>query len=233
MPFAQISEQPLSIVNESHSRVRIIMWIQPRGRVMRLTVLYILVMTLAACSSTTIITSDPAEVEVYLRRPNVDEKKALGTTPLELSGTQIAEKTNIRPSSGAYYEIIAEKKGYQPQRVLVPASRFNTSKTEVHLKLRPGEDAGLQASDIVEYLFNAQKFAQMKEFERAQMEVEKALKVNKKFIRAISMRGTIYYMQGRYNDSLQWFEKALELDPKFEDAVKMIAHIRKKAKVGR
>ena len=65
---------------------------------------------------------------------------------------------------------------------------------------------------------------------RAQIETDKALEVDPKFVRSLSMKGSLYYMQKNYNEAVAWFEKALAVDNSFEEAVKMIAKIKQERK---
>ena len=99
--------------------------------------------------------------------------------------------------------------------------------TTVLAKLKPGAEEGRVANVLLQHLFNAQKLANDADFERAQIEIDKALELDPKFVRAMSLKGSILFLQKKYEESLSWFEKALTLEPQFSDAIKMSSQIRK------
>lgn len=179
------------------------------------------------CASKFIVKSEPTEAEVFIRNYGSDEKKSLGKTPISLSQAELQEKTKIDPSSGEFFELIVEMKDYQTERMLIPSSRLGHLETTVYSKLKSGQNESRIAQALLQHLFNAQKLANQQEFERAQIELDKALEMDESFTRAMSLRGSIYFLQKRYDESLKWFEKALSVDPKFDDSLKMITQIRK------
>ncbi len=82
------------------------------------------------------------------------------------------------------------------------------------------------ASDIVNRLFLAQKFAIAKQFERALIEIDKILSQFPTFARALSMKGSIYLAQQNYAESIKWYDEALKSDPQMEDTVRLAARAR-------
>ncbi len=121
-----------------------------------------------------------------------------------------------------------EKEGFLSERYVLPTSRFATFSTQLDIKLKEGTDARefKIAEDVLNQFFLAQKFTLNKEFDRALVEVDKILAKAPTFARALSMRGSIYFVQKKYSESLKWYEAALQNDPKMEDTVKMIARIK-------
>ncbi len=183
---------------------------------------------IAGCSSKLIVRSDPTDAEVFTRSPGAQEKNPIGKTPLEISTSDLERQTKISSSSGDYFELIVEKPNFQTDRILVPASRLGSMKTVISAKLIPGAKEGSIASALVQNLFNAQTFLSHGEYERALIEVDKAIALDPNFARAYSMKGSIYFLQHNYAESLTWYEKALQKDPQIEDAIKMISFIKKK-----
>jgi tetratricopeptide (TPR) repeat protein len=182
---------------------------------------------LVGCAPKLTVKSDPPEASVFFRSYGTEDKKLIGKTPLSLSLSEVQNQTKINPSSGEFFELILEKKDFQTERVLVPGGRMGHIETTVLAKLKPGQAEGRLAQILLQHLFNAQKLANDREFERAQMEIDKALEIDPSFTRAMSLRGSILFVQQKYEDSLKWFEKALTADPQFEDAIKMISQIKK------
>lgn len=186
---------------------------------------------LSGCGSALIVTSEPSSAKIFIRAQGGVDRVELGQTPLEMRTSELQEKAKINSNSGEYRELIIEAEGFESQKLFLPPARFTTLETKIFAKLEPAKPAETAVGEqMVQHLFNAQQFAQASDFEKAQVELDSALKVHPKFVRALSMRGTVYYLQGNFLESLKWFEKALEVDPQYQDAVKMIAAIREKLK---
>ncbi len=191
-------------------------------------VVYTFIIQLGACSSKLIMKSEPSDVRVSIAVAGSSEYKVVGKTPLELKDTQLTEILKIDPAAGVYYEAILEKDGFDKERILVPAARFMPMETVIDVKMKQGQQEMRLASQIVQYLLNAQRFATNKEYERAQIEVDKVFAIDPKFTRAMTMRASIFFIQEKYEESLNWYEKAFALDDRLEDAVLMISELKKK-----
>lgn len=193
---------------------------------MKIGMFYCSLWLLTSCASRLVVTSEPADAKVYVRTPGTTEKVDLGQTPMEMKTTQLQEKSRLQNNSGEYRELIVEKEGFKSQILFLPVARFANIETKVFAKLEPLPPTQPEvAEQLVQHLFNAQQFAQTSAFDRAQVELDAALKIYPKFTRALSMRGTLYYLQKNYVESLKWYEKALEVDPQYQDAVKMITRL--------
>lgn len=191
------------------------------------TSLFILTLT-SGCGSSLVVRSEPGDARVSIMQAGSRDAKEIGKTPVEITDKAISEIIKIDPNSGDYYELVIAKEGYEPEQLMVPAARFVPMTTYIDVKLRSGSSEMRLASQMVQLLLNAQKFAQKAEYERAQVELDKALEIDPKFARAMTMRGSIYYLQSRYQDALTWYEKALSVDSKTEEAVRMISEIKKR-----
>lgn len=188
---------------------------------------FVMVFVFVGCATSKIvIKSEPSESEVYVRAVGSEEKKTIGKTPLTTSYSEIREATKIDPASGEFFELVIEKDDFQAQRLLIPAARMGHVETIVLAKLKSSESEGKTVHRLLQHLFNAQKLANDREYERAQLELDKAFAIDAKFARGMSLRGSILFIQQKYEDSLKWFQKALDTDPQFEDAVKMISQIK-------
>lgn len=188
--------------------------------------------SLVACSSTLKVQSDPTGAEAFIRQQNGTEKKPIGKTPIEIPFTELYQKAGGSASEGEYLVLTLENKDFETKEVLIPPHTFGNQTSLVQVKMQSSKDA-VNASQILTRLHNAQKFAQSAQFERAHIETDKALEVDSQFVRAISLKGSIYYLQKNYSEALKWFEKALTIDPSFDEAVKMIAKIKQEAGQGK
>lgn len=187
----------------------------------------ILLFFLSGCASNFIVKSDPSEADVYVKTTGRDEEISLGKTPLSLPLEELQQKVRIDSASGEYFDLIVKKKDYQTKTLAVPASRMGHRETLVAVKLKQGQDDSKTVSLLLQHLFNAQKLANERSFEKAQSEIDKALAIDPTFSRAMSLRGSIFFVQKQYKEALTWFGKALDADPQFEDAIKMITYIKK------
>lgn len=186
--------------------------------------LVLLSAALSGCASVFTVKTDPVEADIHVV-DSKGEKKSLGKGPLQMTTADLNAVLGDEVASGEYFTVEVSKAGYTAERFLVPAARFGTLVTSLDVKLTAGKDQRL-AKDILEHLFLAQKLANSGQFERAQIELDKVLAGAPDFSRALSMRGSIYYVQKNYAESLKWYEAALAADPRMEDAVQMTARIR-------
>jgi tetratricopeptide (TPR) repeat protein len=184
---------------------------------------------LVACSSKLKIQSEPSDIEVFVSQQNSAQKKSLGKTTIEITYSDLSEKIRGTQNSGEFVYMSFESKDFDIEKVLLPSRPFGLTSTQIFVKLTPLKDVS-QARDILQKLHNAQKFAQAGQFDRALVDIDKVLEVDPNFIRALSLKGSVYYLQKNYDEALKWFEKALALDGSFEEAVKMIAKIKEEKK---
>lgn len=188
---------------------------------------FLMTLVFAGCATSRIVVkSEPSESEVYVRAAGSEEKKSIGKTPITMSFSELKEATKIDPASGEFFELVVEKSDFQPERFLIPAARMGHAETIVLAKLKSSEGEGKTVHRLLQHLFNAQKLANDREYERAQLELDKAFAIDAKFTRGMSLRGSIFFVQQKYEESLKWFQRALDTDPQFEDAVKMISQIK-------
>lgn len=192
---------------------------------LQIAILWILV--LLGCTPSLTIRSDPSEAIVNVSLPN-GQKKELGKTPFDISYTEIEKVLPLSALTGEMIPLLFEKKEFESMTVMVPASHFGMLSTSVLSKMKPMQDSTLSATQLLQYLHNTQKFVNSGNFQRGLEEIDKAIEKDPKFIRALSMKASIYFVQKKWDDSLIWYEKALSLDNSFDEAIKMIAEIKKK-----
>jgi tetratricopeptide (TPR) repeat protein len=185
-------------------------------------------LTLFGCSTAVVVVkSEPSDAEVSTREPRSGARKSLGKTPLRIDSENLFNlPSSLATSDGTFVELIINKEGYESGHYFVPTEALARKEVDLDIKLFPGAQEDGVARNLLEALFSAQRFAELGEFEHAQAEVDKALGMSPGFPRAYTMRGSIFYLQKRYADALKAYEQALVLDPKMEEAMRMIAQIR-------
>jgi tetratricopeptide (TPR) repeat protein len=190
--------------------------------------LLILLLAITGCSSTFEVLSTPAQADVSYMDPKTQEKKSLGQTPLSIPMSQIEDALGEKGAEGAsFISIVVEKAGHQTQSIAIPRSSFGTMVMSLDVKLKEGDDkiqVG-KADDILKRFFLAQRFTNNKEYQRALSEIDRIIEIAPGFARAYSMKGSIYFVQKNFAESLKWYEQAVKLDPQMEEAVKMIARV--------
>jgi tetratricopeptide (TPR) repeat protein len=179
------------------------------------------------CSQKLRVKSDPPDAEVYVRAVGKKDKTFLGRTPLEISTSEFKSKSHQDISDGSYVELVFEKKDFMTEKLLLPATRFNTLSTEVFTKLRGGVEESSFASQMVHHLQHAQSFVDQNDLDRALNELDQALAYDDHFAMALSLKGSVLYLQKRYSESLSYFEKALKYDERLDEAVRMIGKIKR------
>lgn len=172
--------------------------------------------------------TEPPGVEVALRIRGAEKFEPLGQTPLEITTKQIEDKVRMSVNSGELVELQFNKKGYRTEYLVLPPSRMVTVQTDLKVKMIEGAREGEIADTLLTLVDNSQKFAQNRDFDRALIEIDKAISMNANFIKAYNLKGTFYYLKNDLANSLLNFEKALSLDPKNQEALKMINFLKKK-----
>lgn len=175
------------------------------------------------------VQSTPPSAQVFASQQSSKDRKLIGTTPLEISFKDLYEKVGSSPSNGEYLVLTLESTTLEPERIMLPPVTFGASAMNIKVQLSPKQDVK-KTESILQRLHNAQKFAQAGQLERALIETDKALEVDPQYVRSVSMKGSIFYMQKNYDEATKWFEKALAIDATFDQAVKMITRIKEERK---
>jgi tetratricopeptide (TPR) repeat protein len=184
---------------------------------------------LLGCSSKFKIESEPSEAQVYVINSESEERKAIGKTPLEMPTEEFENK--VKSDSGEdFFTLEVAKDGFVSRKFTLPYSGTGTLMNALNIKLKQGENKEEQvaeAEELIKKLFLAQKFALSSQHERALIELDKLIEKYPKFSRALSMKGSIYFAQKKYSESLKWYEEAIKVDPQMEETIKMAAKVRK------
>lgn len=194
---------------------------------MRIFAVPILLTLCAACAGPKIrVESNPEGADVYLASPKSLDRKLMGKTPLEINVDQAHEMVQVLPSSREYVRLIAEYKDHDTKELLIPIGTFGVIDTSVRIKLDPSKPKSDNSRLVVQYLVNAQELINRGDFDRADLEIEKAIQLEGLNPWAFSMRGHIYLLKKDYKKSLAAFEKAIEVDPSNEILLEKIVKTR-------
>lgn len=190
--------------------------------------IFIFLVLTTSCSSKFVVVSDPPQAEVFVVDAKTGEKKTIGKTPIEMPVEDVKKTVANQPTAGEFYNILVEKPGFETQTFNVPSGQFTTLITSLDVKLKEGKSQAefRLAKEILDNIFLAQRFANLSQFERAHIELDKVINQFPTFSRALSMRASVFYAQKNYQESLKWYEQALAYDPNLEEAVKMTAKVR-------
>lgn len=189
-------------------------------------IILFLILSLIGCTPSITIKSEPSEANIFARVPGQTEKVSIGKSPLTFTVKELDSTLRMSPASGDFVEFIIEKDSFQTKSLMVPPSRLLTIETLIAVKLDSGNDQTKMADNLIQYIINSQKFINSKDFERAHIELDKALEVSPKFTKALFLKAQNYFLQGNYQKSLELFERANLLEPGNDDVIKMITHIR-------
>jgi len=193
-------------------------------------ILIVVIGTITGCTSFFVAESNPGQTEIFYITQKSGEKKPLGITPLQIPMLDFKTKISEDLQPGEFYKLRFEKKGFQSEEYLIPVSRFGTLTTKITVILKENKNNSAeeekQAKSLIDRLFTAQRLAQLKEFERAQIELDKILTDHPQFTRAMTMRAAIYFAQNNIPESVKWYEEALKIEPQMEDILKILAKIK-------
>lgn len=180
------------------------------------------------------ITSEPDNVEVFLVSKEDNEKKSLGQTPIIKTKKEMSELLDKEMASGGMIQLHFEKDGYNEKDFWIPSTAGGNLGINVEVKMEEGVSSfeyAKSADQIIDKLFLAQNLARTQQFERALIEIDKLIEKFPKLTRALSMKGAILYASSSFRESLEAYEKALDLNPELKTALEMSSKIRKQLKM--
>lgn len=191
--------------------------------------LMLLIVFTFGCSAKLIIQSEPSQANIFV---NVEGRTApikIGQTPLEVTEVQLAETLKLTPESSQWIEFSFEKKDFLNRKVMLPSNRWGESTKIIKINLPPSADQTTVAKKIINYFFNAKKFAETKQYDQAHSEIDKILEIDSKFSQAITMKAGIYFLQEKMEDAKKLYKDALTIDPASTDAIQMLERIQNKS----
>lgn len=181
------------------------------------------------CANKIVVQSDPPQAEVFARVEGKKDRVSIGTTPVEISESQLAEKLNLSADSTQWVQLVLEKKEYTTREVLIPSNRWGETSKIIKLSLPQNPDKSTVVNEMLSYYFNAKKFAETKQFDQAHSEIDKILALDEKNVRAINMKAGIFFLEGKFDAAKKLYREALTLDPTSSDAIKMLEKIQNRS----
>ena len=176
------------------------------------------------------IVTEPPDVEIYAGQRDTENPVLLGNSPLELTESEVSDRINIDPDKFSFLEISLKKFGYETEKIWLPSRGWDTQHVTVKVQMKESGAKGGKLDLVLQYILNAQKFAEARQYEQAHISLDEALKIAPRFARATSMKAAVFYLQKSYDKSRQWYQKTLEIDPSHGEAVKMLDQISKKTR---
>jgi tetratricopeptide (TPR) repeat protein len=151
------------------------------------------------------VTSQPPGADIFVVESNNSQPKSLGKTPFEGSVSEIAES-----SGGGPVVIQVKMPGFLLQSFLVPTLGGEYA---IDAKLERNSAASYEdVNKIVNHAFLAERHILQKQYDEALKTADKLLLINDNVSIAYQVRGTVYYVQGKFNESRLALLRALELD---------------------
>lgn len=195
---------------------------------MKTNVFLILFFLLSGCTSKLIIQSTPQQADIFVAIEGKADRVKLGQTPMEITETQLAEMLKITPESSQWIEFTFEKKDFLTRNMMLPSNRWGEATKTLKVNLSPAPEQTTIVRKMINYFFNAKKFAESKQFEQAHSEIDKILEIDSKSSQAMTMKAGIFFLQGRLDESKKLYTEALALDPSSTDAIQMLEKIQNK-----
>ena len=176
----------------------------------------------------------PEKAEVVIVAKADAAPKVIGEAPFEKEEKELKKAVGkLNPKDG-FVELRVRKQGYRTKSLWVPVTSSGSLRSTLKVTLEKDE-AGIAnfetVEEILDQMFLAQKFARLKQYERALIEIDRVLKKFPDFARALTLQGSIYFANGDFKNSLSSYEKALQADPKFDHALEMVSKVRKQLKL--
>jgi tetratricopeptide (TPR) repeat protein len=189
---------------------------------------YVVFLFTCACASKLTLQSEPSDAEVSISVAGKVDKAKAGKTPVELTENQLQQMLQVTPDKAALLEITIEKKDFETRTILFPSNRWGELSKTIKIQLTPRTEASDTVRVMLRHLFNGKKFAESRQYDQAQMELDKALALDSKLAQAMSMKAGVYYLQNNFVEAETWYKKALEAEPSFSEAIQMLEKLKNK-----
>jgi hypothetical protein len=198
----------------------------------RILILLMMSFWLSSCSSKFIVRSDPPQADVSIIDSRSGEKKVIGKTPLEMSMSDLAY---VATDPAGFMTVEVATKGFITEKFFLPKSKFGTLVSELEVKMKPGDDPKQfqMAKQVLDSLFLSQKYANSGQYPRALEEVDRVLDVFPEFARGLSLKASILFLMKKFDESTDFYQRAIKIDPQQEDSIKMLAKIEEVRGTGR
>lgn len=195
-------------------------------------IIYILVfLILNGCATKITLETEPNATDVFAST-NGEVFEKLGTTPLTINDSELSAKLKLDPARNDLVLFKFSKKDFKTNLFYLSANRWGETEKVLKIKMIPGKDDHTLAKEIVQYFVNAQRFSDIRQFEQAHFQLDKVLEIMPDSSQAMIMKGALYFLQNQNEESLKWYEKAINMDPGLTEAIKMVEKLRAKRSSG-
>jgi predicted Zn-dependent protease len=167
--------------------------------------LTILAALLVSCASLK-VTSQPTNAEIVLLATNNSQPRTLGKTPFE---SPVSDLLNL--TQGGPVVIQVKQAGYQPQNFVIPTLGGEFS-IDVRLERNPFTSFE-ELNKIIKLSFLAERQILQKQYDEAMKTAERLEAINDTLAMVPQIKGTVYFLQGKFNESRVALQRVLELDP--------------------
>lgn len=179
------------------------------------------VVVLTSCSSALVVESTPDGADVFVRKENEVSHK-LGKTPMTIT------KDNAPWLFTQNVELIANKAGYQTERILIPQARSGV-RSRWDISFQPGLDGGTGSNnlyaELAEGIADAQKEIYLKNFPQAKTRLEMLLTKYQNISVLYDLLGNVYYLQKELDKAIEMYRKSAAINPNNPETAKMVDKI--------
>ena len=176
------------------------------------------VLSTIGCSSTSIsLNTVPEQATVRVKPLGSGSAKELGQTPLNVLAS------DIEKDFGGSGPILVEfhKEGYQKQAVLVTDLAAKNINLKVTLDTLSGLDDPAEMNAQIETLFEAQRLVRVRRYKEAIKLIEQIKTKVPTLSSPHELEAGIFYISRRYREALDAYRKAVKLNPRSVEAVRM------------
>ena len=171
-----------------------------------------------SCSSTSVtLNSVPEKAKVVVKPLGSGAVKELGLTPLAVKSDEI-EKA-FAGSGPLLVEF--HKQGYAKRAVLVTDLATQNIDLKVTLDALSGLDDPAEMNAQIETLFEAQRLVRVRRYDEAMKLIGKIKSKVPTLSAPYELEGGVYYISRRFPEALDAYRKAVKLNPRSVEAVRM------------
>lgn len=184
-----------------------------------LTVGITIAFLLSSCASATVsFDSSPQKADIYvLSGFDQGDGKKIGTTPLMISGSDIARATG---SGGPVY-VEMRKDHHRPARAVIT----DAAAADVRLSLALEPSSGLEdqetTNSAVDLLFESQRLTLSGRYDEAIAKIKQVQKDLPQLAAAYEIEGGAYVMQKRLPEALDAYRIAARINPRNPETLRM------------
>ena len=197
-----------------------------RKRVFLLTILTLLLCSLAALGKTIDIESKPSRSSIYIISDDNNTRLKVGETPFKTTLDEFLKRVNR-----SFFVIEIKKEGFKPYRVLFS----KVSNVDINLEVQLDIDSTIKQikkyDKMISELFEAQRLIRSSDYSDAITQLTKLEDSFKDFSIITELKATAHYLNKDPIKALTFYRKAFSKNPQNSDAFKMKEYLEKKLSV--